>query len=171
VLIEVIPELKPLLGPDFMVEPLARLGPVERESWFRDAFGRLLAICKLGIPVHPMLVLGHTNSLGGVCVCYSWSQGRSGRFAVVFAQRIHADANIAEEANRKMREWGMSSVDTPTGDSSATEGPPRNGMRQSNGPWDRGWKAVPLVHLYSYLPLSAWQVYAITLTVVGVFIF
>jgi hypothetical protein len=67
VLIEVIPELKLLLGPDFRVEPLARLGPVERESRFRDAFGRLLAICKLGILVHPMLARGHTNS--SVCVC------------------------------------------------------------------------------------------------------
>lgn len=56
VLIEVIPELKLLLGPDFKVEPLASLGPVERESRFRDAFGRLLAICKLGVLVHPILV-------------------------------------------------------------------------------------------------------------------
>jgi osomolarity two-component system sensor histidine kinase CHK1 len=46
VLIDVIPELKLLLGADFKVEPLANLGPVERESRFRDAFGRLLAICK-----------------------------------------------------------------------------------------------------------------------------
>jgi hypothetical protein len=64
-------------------------------------------------------------------------------------------ANIAEEANRKMREWGGSSVDTPTGDSSAAEGPPRNGMRQSNGPWDRGWKPFLLfiyIHAYHFLP-------------------
>ncbi|KAA8904409.1 hypothetical protein FN846DRAFT_779701 [Sphaerosporella brunnea] len=85
VLIDLIPELKLLLGPDFKVEPLANLGPVERESRFRDAFGRLLAIF-----------------------------GRKG--VVIFLDDLHwcsqsefmLIANIAEEANRKMRDWEYS---------------------------------------------------------------
>lgn len=148
VLIDVIPELKLLLGPDFKVEPLASLGPVERESRFRDAFGRLLAICKLGI-------LGSSGAGCGLlttwCVCAT--VGRKG--VVMFLDDLQwcsqsefmLIANIAEEANRKMREWDGSSVDTPTGEPNSADGPPRNGMRQSNGPWDRGWQAVPLVHL------------------------
>ncbi|KAG0127843.1 hypothetical protein HOY82DRAFT_490020 [Tuber indicum] len=44
VLVDVIPELKLLLGSDYKYEPLANLGPVERENRFREVIGRFLAV-------------------------------------------------------------------------------------------------------------------------------
>jgi hypothetical protein len=51
-------------------------------------------------------------------------------------------ANIAEEANRKVRDWeyngGPAMVATPTDTNGSTPEGPRNGMRQSTDPLDRG---------------------------------
>lgn len=109
VLIDVIPELKLLLG-DFHVEPLANLGPVERESRFREAFIRLLQIfARKGVVIF----------LDDLQWC---SQSE---FMLI--------ANITEEANRKMREWG----EGVNGEST---------MKQSTGPLDRGWNSVLFLH-------------------------
>lgn len=78
----VIPELKLLLG-EFPVEPLANLGPVERESRFREAFIRLLQIF----------------ARKGVVIFLDDLQWCSpSEFMLI--------SNITEEANRKMGEWG-----------------------------------------------------------------
>ncbi|KAI5781237.1 hypothetical protein EDC01DRAFT_779090 [Geopyxis carbonaria] len=115
VLVDVIPELKLLLGVDFNMEPLADLGPSERESRFRDAFGRLLAVF-----------------------------GRKG--VVIFLDDLqwcsHSEfmliANVAEEANRRAREWEVfgtgavsssgSSVAPEMPECNTTEGPPPKGI-------------------------------------------
>ncbi|CUS15016.1 unnamed protein product [Tuber aestivum] len=82
VLVDVIPELKLLLGPDYKFEPLANLGPVERENRFREVIGRFLAVFgRRGLVVF----------LDDLQWC---SQSE-----LVFI------AGIADEANRKMREW------------------------------------------------------------------
>ncbi|KAF8445245.1 hypothetical protein BDZ91DRAFT_753889 [Kalaharituber pfeilii] len=44
VLMDVIPEIKLLLGPEYNFEPIACLGPSERESRFKSVFIRLLAV-------------------------------------------------------------------------------------------------------------------------------
>ena len=115
VLMDVIPELKLLLGPDFDVEPLPNLGPVERESRFRDAFGRLLAIFgRRGVVIF----------LDDLQWCLS------AEFMLI--------SSIAEEANRRMREWehgeDMRRADTASSLSPAV----KNALRQSTGPLDRG---------------------------------
>ena len=124
VLMDVIPELRLLLGPDFEIEPLANLGPVERESRFRDAFGRLLAIFgRRGVVVF----------LDDLQWC------SSAEFMLI--------SSIAEEANRKMREWegegeggaGEYSEDMRRADSKSSSPPAvNNGVRQSTGPLGRG---------------------------------
>jgi hypothetical protein len=113
----VIPELKLLLGPDFKVEPLANLGPVERESRFRDAFGRLLAIF---------------GRRGVVIFLDDLQWCSSAEFMLI--------SNIAEEANRRVREWEYGE-EFRAGDNAQG-----NGMRQSTGPLDRGSNSnsVPL---------------------------
>lgn len=100
VLIDVIPELRILLGPDYKIEPLADLGPAERESRFRNAFGRLLAVF-----------------------------GRKG--VVIFLDDLqwcsHSEfmliSNIAEETNRRVRDWGYQGAIAATPQSSNSSTP------------------------------------------------
>ena len=82
VLVDVIPELKLLLGPDYRYEPLANLGPVERENRFREVMGRFLA------------VFGRR----GLVVFLDDLQWCS-------QNELNFISGIADEANRKMREW------------------------------------------------------------------
>ncbi|TGZ80051.1 hypothetical protein EX30DRAFT_308148 [Ascodesmis nigricans] len=88
VLIEVIPELGILLGPDYQIKPLADLGPAERESRFRNAIGRLL------------FVFGRK----GVVIFLDDLQWCSqSEFMLI--------ANIADETNRRVRNWNYEETD------------------------------------------------------------
>lgn len=81
-LVDVIPELKLLLGADYKFEPLATLGPTERENRFREVIGRFLAVFgRKGL----VLFLDDLQ----------WCS----------QSELSLIVGIADEANRRMREW------------------------------------------------------------------
>lgn len=93
VLVDVIPELKILLGSDYKIEPLASLGPAERENRFREVIGRFLAIFgRKGL----VLFLDDLQ----------WCS----------QNELSLIVGIADEANRRMREWRTGALGTFSGD-------------------------------------------------------
>lgn len=117
VLIDVIPELKLLLGSDYRIEPLANLGPTERENRFREVIGRFLAVFgRKGL----VLFLDDLQ----------WCS----------QSELSLIVGIADEANRRMREWR-----------SGGEGALRGDTGQARGKWNSkdkrkpgAWGLIPL---------------------------
>lgn len=125
VLVDLIPELKLLLGPDFKIDPLVDLGPAERENRFRNAFGRLLA------------VFGRKSVVMFLDDLQWCSQSE---FMLI--------ANVAEETNRNIRDMEIGSQlmpPTPEATPVAENGPRTPGVakKQSRGPLDRGLITAP----------------------------
>lgn len=110
VLLDVIPELKLLLGHDYRFEPLANLGPVERENRFREVIGRFLA------------VFGRRGLVMFLDDLQWCSQNE-----------LSFISGIADEANRKMNEWRSGTV--TLGDTGSVG---KWGIKQSRKPGARG---------------------------------
>lgn len=128
VLVDVIPELKILLGPDYKYEPLANLGPAERETRFREAFARLLAVF---------------GRKGLVLFLDDLQWCSNSEFMLI--------ASVADEVNRKIREWEVEGGPLVIRDKED------NRVKQSRIPlWDRGLRSFPYARL-QYQSFPIWQ--------------
>lgn len=111
VLVDVIPELKILLGSEYNIEPLANLGPTERENRFREVIGRFLAVFgRKGL----VLFLDDLQ----------WCS----------QSELSLIVGIADEANRRMREWRAGAEGALSGDA-ASKGRWTAKDRKKPGAW------------------------------------